>query len=68
MTFGLYLHSWSTVHSGPHPVIVSGLAINPGRQLQMAFPVGLTVQVVPGPQGEGWQGLLGILVVRLIKT
>ena len=41
------LQSESLVHSGPHPVIVSGLGINPGWQLHMAFPAALTVQVVP---------------------
>jgi hypothetical protein len=56
------------VHSGPHPVMVSGLAISPGRQLQMAFPPPLVLHVVPGPQGVGTQGLLGCLVVRLTRT
>ena len=55
------LHSGSIVHSGPHPVIVSGLGISPGRQLQMAFPATLMVQAVPWPQGVGTQGLLGCL-------
>ena len=55
------LQSESLVHSGPHPVIVSGLGINPGWQLHMAFPAALTVQVVPWPQGVGTQGLLGCL-------
>ena len=41
------LQSESLVHSGPHPAIVSGLGINPGWQLHMAFPAALTVHVVP---------------------
>ena len=61
------LHSGSVTHSGPQPVMVSGLGIKPGSQLQIAFPTLLTVQMVPGPQGEGTQGLLGGLVVLLTK-
>ena len=45
--------SGSLTHSGAHPVIVSGLGIIPGTQLQMALPSPLTVQMVLGPQGEG---------------
>ena len=55
----VYLQSGSRVHSGPHPVMVSGLGISPGWQLQIAFPIELTVQVVPGPHGDGWQGFFG---------
>jgi len=53
-----YLQSGSTVHSGPHPVIVSGLGISPAKHLQIGFPSALGVHVVPGPQGEGLQGSL----------
>ena len=59
--------SGSLTHSGPHPVMVSGFGIMPGTQLQMALPTLLTVQMVLGPQGEGWQGFTGALVVRLTK-
>jgi len=51
--------SGSRTHSGAHPVMVSGLGIMPGTQLQMALPSLLTVQMVLGPQGEGWQGFEG---------
>lgn len=47
--------------------MVSGLGMSPGSQLQMALPILLTVQMVPGPQGEGTQGFLGCLVVRFTK-
>ena len=57
------LQSGSLTHSGPHPVIVSGLGISPGRQLQMALPAALMVQVVPWPQGVGTHGLLGCLEI-----
>lgn len=53
-----YLQSGSTTHSGPQPVIVSGLGISPGRQVQMGFPSLFGVHVVPGPHGEGLQGSL----------
>ena len=62
-----YWQSGSLTHSGPHPVMVSGFGIMPGTQLQMALPTLLTVQMVLGPQGEGWQGFTGALVVRLTK-
>jgi len=62
------LQSGSLTHSGPHPVIVSGLGIIPGTQLQMALPTPLTVQMVLGPQGDGWQGLEGGLVDLGTKT
>ena len=61
------LQSGSLTHSGPHPVMVSGLGIIPGTQLQMALPTLFTVQMVLGPQGVGWQGLVGALVVRFTK-
>ena len=60
--------SGSLVHSGPHPVMVSGLGIRPGSQLQMALPTLLTVQMAPGPQGVGTQGLAGLRVVRFTRT
>ena len=62
------LHSLSVVHSGPHPVMVSGLGMRPGSQLQMALPTLLTVQMAPGPQGEGTQGLVGLRVERGTRT
>ena len=62
-----YWQSGSLTHSGPHPVMVSGFGIMPGTQLQMALPTLLTVQMVLGPQGVGWQGFTGALVVRLTK-
>ena len=55
-----YWQSGSRTHSGPHPVIVSGLGINPGWQRQIGFPDGLGVQVVPGPHGDGLQGFFGL--------
>ena len=63
--FFSYLQSGSLTHSGPHPVMVSGLGINPGLHRQIGFPLGEGVQVVPGPQGEGAQGLMGRWVVLL---
>lgn len=48
--------SGSRTHSGPHPVIVSGLGIKPGSHLQIAFPDPVTEQRAPGPQGDGSQG------------
>ena len=55
------LYGLSVVKSGagPHPVMVSGWGISPGWQLHLALPIELTVQVVPGPHGDGWQGFLG---------
>lgn len=50
------LQSGSLTHSGPHPVIVSGFGTNPGLHLQIEFPLKVTVQVAPGPQGEGTHG------------
>ena len=55
-----YWQSGSRTHSGPHPVIVSGLGINPGWQRQIGFPDGLGVQVVPGPHGDGLHGFFGL--------
>ena len=48
--------------------MVSGLGIRPGSQLQMALPTLLTVQMAPGPQGVGTQGLAGLRVVRFTRT
>ena len=45
-----------TVHSGPHPVIVSGLGTNFPRHLQIGFPNLLAIHMVPGPQGDGLHG------------
>ena len=59
------LQSGSITHSGPHPVMVSGLGINPGKHLQIGLPSALGVQVVPGPQGDGLQGSL---ILHLIST
>ena len=53
-----YLQSGSIVHSGPHPVIVSGLGMSPALHLQIGLPSLLGVQVVPGPHGLGLQGSL----------
>jgi len=52
--------SGSTTHSGPHPVIVSGLGMSPSWHRQMGLPNGLGEHVVPGPQGEGLQGSTGL--------
>ena len=41
------------------PVMVSGAGVNPGTQRHSGLPSLLTEQVVPGPQGEGTQGLPG---------
>lgn len=51
-----YLQSGSTTHSGPQPVMVSGLGISPGKHLQIGFPSLFGVHVVPGPHGDGLQG------------
>jgi len=48
--------SGSITHSGPHPVMVSGLGMSPTRQRQMGLPSRLGVHVVPGPQGDGSHG------------
>ena len=45
-----------TVHSGPQPVIVSGLGTRPFKHLQIGFPILLVMHMVPGPQGLGSQG------------
>ena len=37
-------------------MMVSGLGMRPGWQVQMALPALLTLQRAPGPQGLGWQG------------
>lgn len=58
-----YLQSGSTTHSGPQPVMVSGLGINPGKHLQIGLPSALGVQVVPGPQGDGLQGSLTLHLI-----
>ena len=45
-----------TVHSGPHPVIVSGWGTSLPRHLQIGFPNLFAMHMVPGPQGDGLQG------------
>ena len=50
------LQSGSTVHSGPHPVMVSGLGTSPAKHRQIGFPSLLAIHIVPGPQGLGSQG------------
>ena len=50
------LYAKLTVHSGPHPVIVSGLGTRPFKHLQIGFPSLLAMHMVPGPQGLGSQG------------
>ena len=50
------LYAKLTVHSGPHPVIVSGLGTKPFKHLQIGFPSLLAMHMVPGPQGLGSQG------------
>ena len=51
--------SGSLTHSGPQPVMVSGLGMKLAMQRQMALPLGLLVQEVLGPHGDGLQGSLG---------
>jgi len=51
--------SGSLTHSGPQPVMVSGLGMRPGWQVQMALPCGFGWQRAPGPQGFGKQGSWG---------
>ena len=48
---GVGMQGWSI-----HPVIVSGLGINPGLQSQIATAPLLVEQIVPGPQGLGSHG------------
>ena len=48
---GVGMQGWSI-----HPVIVSGLGINPGLQSQIAAAPLLVEQIVPGPQGLGSHG------------
>ena len=50
------LQSGSTVHSGPQPVMVSGLGTSPAKHRQIGFPSLLAMHIVPGPQGLGSQG------------
>ena len=50
------LQSGSTVHSGPHPVMVSGFGTSPAKHRQIGFPSLLAMHIVPGPQGLGSQG------------
>ena len=50
------LYAKLTVHSGPQPVIVSGLGTRPFKHLQIGFPSLLAMHMVPGPQGLGSQG------------
>ena len=45
-----------TVHSGPHPVMVSGFGTSFPRQRQIGFPNLLAMHIVPGPQGDGLHG------------
>ena len=45
-----------TVHSGPQPVMVSGLGTNFPKQRQIGFPNLLAIHIVPGPHGDGLQG------------
>ena len=63
--FSMHLWFWQTnpdwqsgslTHSGPQPVIVSGLGIRPGSHLQIGLPAKFAVQMAPGPQGLGTQG------------
>lgn len=50
------LQSGSIVHSGPQPVMVSGLGIKPAKHRQMGFPSWFSTHIVPGPHGLGSQG------------
>ena len=45
-----------TVHSGPQPVMVSGLGTNFPKQRQIGFPNLFAIHIVPGPHGDGLQG------------
>ena len=60
--------SGSMTHSGPQPVMVSGLGISPGSQVQMALPCWLTLHRAPGPQGLGWQGSGLATHLRFLQT
>ena len=39
---------------------MSGFGIKPDLQRQIGLPAGLGEHVVPGPQGEGLQGFVGL--------
>ena len=47
------------VHSGLHPVMVSGLGEKPGTQRHSGLPSLLTEHRVPGPHGVGLHGSTG---------
>ena len=44
------------MHSGPHPVMVSGMGMSPASHRQIALPELVIIQRAPGPQGLGVQG------------
>lgn len=50
------IKAFLTVHSGPQPVMVSGLGTNFPKQRQIGFPNLLAIHIVPGPHGDGLQG------------
>ena len=50
------IKSFLTVHSGPQPVMVSGLGTNFPKQRQIGFPNLFAIHIVPGPHGDGLQG------------
>ena len=48
------IKAFLTVHSGPQPVMVSGLGTNFPKQRHIGFPNLFAIHIVPGPHGDGW--------------